>query len=246
MYLSLFTFTGRQSVDEDPREHIKVIDIEAYFRNAMPPGEYPYPFWHSADKWNAYETANALKFYLNPAGQVFVVTRSQGGSEAARGPYARVTPPAFDGHWQWTDASGHLQPHVSLFSNKYSAANPFLPVLDNAYRNFATDARKATCLECHAPDNKAEMNHLVLLQTPMHASGEIDRVLREVGNGEMPQDEVGLRKEIDPKLRADILRTGEEFRRALAEADQWEAKPRHRGLAHDLQCGFERVCADFP
>src|SRR6516225_8715339 len=85
MYLSLFTFTGRQSVDEDPGEHIKVIHIEAYFRNAMPPGEYPYPFWHSADKWNAYETANELKFYLTPAGQVFVVTRSQGGSEAARG-----------------------------------------------------------------------------------------------------------------------------------------------------------------
>jgi len=86
MYLSLFTFTGRQWVNEDPREHIKVIHIEAYFRNAMPPGEYPYPFWHSADKWNAYETANELKFYLTPAGQVFVVTRSQGGSEAAARP----------------------------------------------------------------------------------------------------------------------------------------------------------------
>jgi hypothetical protein len=35
-----------------------------------------------------------------------------------------------------------------------------------------------------------------------------------------------LRKEIDPKLRADILRTAEEFRRALAEADQWEAERR--------------------
>ena len=31
---------------------------------------------------------------------------------------------------------------------------------------------------------------------------------------------------IDPKLRADILRTAEKFRRALAEADQWEAKQR--------------------
>ena len=234
MYLSLFTFTGRQSVDKETREHIKVIHIEAYFRNAVPPGEYPYPFWHSADKWNAYETANELKFYLTPAGQVFVVTRSQGGSEAARGPYTHVTPPAFDGHWQWTDSWGHLQPRVSLFSNKYSTANPFLPSLDNAYRNFATDARKATCLECHAPDNQAEMDHLVLLQTPMHASGEIDRVIKEVRNGEMPRDDVGLRKEIDPKLRADILRTAEEFRRALAEADQWEAKRRATEYASHL------------
>jgi hypothetical protein len=99
-------------------------------------------------------------------------------------------------------------------------------MLDNVYRNFATDARKATCLECHAPDNQAELDHLVLLQTPMHASGEIDRVIKEVRDGEMPRDDVGLRKEIDPKLRADILRTAEEFRRALAEADQWEAKRR--------------------
>jgi hypothetical protein len=61
------------------------------------------------------------------------------------------------------------------------------------------------------------MDHLVLLQTPMHASGEIDRVIKEVRNGEMPRDDVGLRKEIDPKLPADILRTAEEFRHALAE-----------------------------
>ena len=132
------------------------------------------------------------------AGQVVVVTRSQGGSAAAR----------------------------LAFFKQYSAANPFLPMLDDAYRNFATDARKATCLDCHAPDNQAEMDHLVLLQTPMHASGEIDRVIKEVPNGEMPRDDVGLRKEIDPKLRADILRTAEEFRRALTEADHWEAKRR--------------------
>jgi hypothetical protein len=42
------------------------------------------------------------------------------------------------------------------------------------------------------------MDHLVLSQTPMHASGEIDRVIKEVRNGEMPRDDVGLRKEIDP------------------------------------------------
>jgi hypothetical protein len=130
----------------------------------------------------------------------------------------------FDGQWQWTDASGQLQPHASLFSNRYSAANPYLPSLEKAYRSFATEARKGTCLECHAPNNKADMDHLVLLQTPMHAAGEIDRVLKEVKNGEMPQDDIGLRKEIDPKIRAAILETGGEFRKELAKADQWEAR----------------------
>jgi hypothetical protein len=224
MYLSLFTFAGHWSVETDGHDHVGVIHIEAYFRNAMPPGEFPYPFWHSADKWNAYESANELKFYLNHKGQVFVVTRSVGGSEANRGPFAHMTPPAFDGHWQWTDEHGNLQPHASLFSNRYSPANPYLQPLDKAYRDFATEARKGACLECHAPNNEANMEHLVLLQTPLHAAGEIDRVLKEVKDGEMPRDDLGLRKEIDPMLRAAILRTGTQFQQTLANADEWEAE----------------------
>jgi uncharacterized protein (DUF2126 family) len=112
----------------------------------------------------------------------------------------------------------HNHPSLSfLFSGQ------FIGPLDRAYRTFATEARKGTCLDCHAPTNEANMEHLVLLQTPMHASGEIDRVLKEVKNGEMPQDDLGLRKEIDPELRAAILRTGLAFRDELAKADQWEA-----------------------
>jgi hypothetical protein len=227
MYMSLFTYTGKWSVDTYEPEHVKVMHIEAYFRNAMPPGEFPYPFWHSAAKWNGYETTNELNFYLTRDGKVFIVTRAKGGSEADRGSYAHVTPPVFDGNWQWTDANGQLQPHASLFSNRYSAGNPYLQPLDKAYRAFATEARKGTCLECHAPTNKAGMDHLVLLQTPVHASGEIDRVLKAVKNGDMPEDDIGLPKEIDPKLRAAILQTGTAFRRELVEADGWEAK-RHR------------------
>ena len=67
------------------------------------------------------------------------------------------------------------------------------------------------------------MDHLVLLQTPLHASGEIDDVLEMVRRGKMPQD-VGMRKEIAPELRAAILQTGEAFRNALIAADQWEAR----------------------
>ncbi len=227
LYLSLFTFTGRWSASLDEREHVGVIRIEAYFRNAMPPGEFPYPFWHSADKWNAYETANELKFYLNHDGRIFVVTRSKGGSEANRGEYAHVTPPAFDGQWQWVDDAGRQQPHASLFSNRYDPANPWLAPLDDAYRKFATEARRGSCLQCHSPNNEAGMNHLVLLQTPLHAAGEIDNVLNEVRKGEMPQDDLGLRKDIPPALRDAILRTGEAFRGALRDADQWEAKQHH-------------------
>jgi len=227
MYLSLFTFTGRWSVDTVAQEDVGIVQLEAYFRNALPPGEFPYPFWHSADKWAAYEATNELRFYLDHDGQVFVVTRSRGGSETNRGPYAHVTPPAFDGYWQWTDASGRLQPRASLFSNRYSSANPYLAPLETAYREFAAQARKGTCLSCHAPNNQADMDHLVLLQTPLHASGEIDDVLEEVRSGKMPQDDLGLRKAISPELRAAIVQTGEEFRSVLREADQWEEKQHH-------------------
>ena len=51
----------------DAPEEVCVIHLGAYFRNALPPGEFPYPFWHSADKWAAYEAANELKFYLKAA-----------------------------------------------------------------------------------------------------------------------------------------------------------------------------------
>jgi hypothetical protein len=178
--------------------------LEAYYRNALPPGEYPYPFWHSADKWTDYERTNELKFYFNHGGNIFVGTRSNDGSEADRGTYAHVTPPVFDGNWQWIDASGHLQPRASLFSNRYNAANPYLGPLGQAYRDFATQIGKGTCLTCHAPNNESSMDHLVLLQTPVHASREIDNVLREVQGGKMPQDDLGLRKEIAPEQRAAI------------------------------------------
>jgi hypothetical protein len=58
----------------------------------------------------------------------------------------------------------------------------------------------------------------------LHAAGEIDRVLKEVKDGEMPRDDLGLRKEIDPTLRAAILRTGTQFQQTLANADEWEAE----------------------
>ena len=222
MYLSLFVYTGKWSVGMDEREHVPYIKLEAYFRNAMPSGEYPYPFWHSAAKWTAYETANELKFYLNREGKVFIVTRSQGGSEEARGPYSHVSPPAFDGNWQWTDASGNLQPHASLFSNRFTESNPYLPALDKSYRAFALEARQATCMNCHTPENKADMTHLILLQTPVHASGEIDSVLKEVKNGDMPQDDLGEKAKLTPQLRSELLRTGEAFKQELHLADQWE------------------------
>jgi hypothetical protein len=223
MYLPLFSFTGRWSVDEDKRSHTPIIRVEAYFRNALPADDFPYPFWHSADKWNAYEAANELRFYLDANSQAFIVTRGAAGSETRRGRYAHVNTPVFDGTWQWRDAGGNQQPRVSLFGARYSQANPILPDLDKSYQSFALRIRDESCLNCHTPANLASSDRLVLLQTPRHAAGEIDDVINAIRSGEMPQDDIGLRKDLPVERRTAILNAAVSFREKLELADQWEA-----------------------
>ena len=227
MYLPLYVFTGRWSIGEDRRSHIPIIRLEAYFRNTLPPGDYPYPFWHSADKWAAYEASNELNFYIGGKGLAFVVTRGTAGSNERRGSYAHTITPAFDGAWQWRDANGVAQPRVSLFGAAYSPANPYLADLDKAYRAFALRARDEACLDCHTPFNKAEADRLVLLQTPRHAAGEIDAVIKAVNSKEMPQDDIGLPKDMPAERRTAMLAVAMAFREELARADRWEAVHPH-------------------
>ena len=226
LYLPLFSFSGRWSMDEDHWTHTPIIRVEVSFRNALPPGDYPYPFWHSAAKWMAYEKANELCFYLDEQGLAFLVTRASAGSDAWREPYALVTPPAFDGAWLWRDAEGTAQPHVSLFSDRYDSANPFLHDLDAAYRDFAVRLRDEFCLECHTPVNTAKADRLVLLQTPLHAAAEIDDVIKALQSQEMPQDDLGLRKAIPAERRAALLSAAQAFRDVLRNADTWNTPPK--------------------
>jgi hypothetical protein len=227
MYLPLYTFTGRWSLDEDKRSHTPIIRVEAYFRNALPSGDFPYPFWHSADKWKAYETSNEIRFYIGPKGKAFIVTRDAAGSEDRRGVYAPAVTPAFDGSWQWLDANGKPRPRSFLFTTRYSQANPYLPELDKTYRSFALRIRDESCLDCHTPANKAEADRLVLLQTPMHAAGEIENVIRAIKTREMPEDDIGLRKDIPAEHRTAVLNAALAFRDELARADKWESTHTH-------------------
>ena len=73
------------------------------------------------------------------------------------------------------------------------------------------------------------MEQLTLLQTPSHAAGEIDRVIAQVEQKKMPLDDIGMAKEIDPKLRENILKTAQAFRNEVAAADAWEATRPNRG-----------------
>ena len=153
------------------------------------------------------------------------MTRDADGSGAWREPYRLVTP-AFDGARLWRDADSAAQPHVALFSARYSSANPFLHDLDAAYRNFAMRLRDESCLECHTPANASKADRLVLLQTPLHAAAEIVDVIKALESEEMPQDDLGLRKAIPAERRAGLLSAAQAFRDALANADTWDATRR--------------------
>jgi len=226
-YMPMLAFTGKFTLARDDRENMDIIRAEAYFRNDLPAGDYPYPFWHSDAKWSAYETMNTMSFYLDNSGRIVVVTRGNTGSEQARGTYGHVARPAFvKDRWVWQDASGGTQPQVMLFASRYRSNNPSLPRLDVAYRAFADNMREASCVSCHAPNNSQGAKKLILLQTPLHAAGEIDWVIQSVDSKKMPEDEKGLQAEIDPKLREAILRTARAFRDELRAADAWEARQR--------------------
>jgi len=234
LYLSLYMFTGKYAVSEAP-DGTKMVAAQAYFRNGLPPGHYPYPFWHSAQKWDAYEKSNEIRFYVAPAGKIKFAARSHAGSEENRGPYAHVSPPAFTGQWMWKDNEGALQPVVTLFSDSYSQDNPNLIGLDVAYRKLADNLRSANCNGCHSPDGHKKMNRLTLIQTPLHAASNIEEILRDVQDNKMPLDDHNDPKPLEPNLKGDLLANGKDFQQLLRAADDWErangrAKPSPRGL----------------
>lgn len=221
LYLALFMFTGEHKVVEEA-DGAKTVVVQAYFRNGLPPGNYPYPFWHSAHKWEIYEQANEIRFHFAKDGKLKFVGRSEAGDYGKRGEYALVTPPAFTGQWTWTDAEGKEQPSVTLFSDVFSPDNPKLAEVDATYRKTAIALRNGDCVGCHSPTGHKVMNALTLLQTPQHAAGSIDEVISTVRDNKMPLDERKDPKALKPEVKDEILTNGAAFKKALQEASAWE------------------------
>ncbi len=134
--------------------------------------------------------------------------------------------PKFDGKWLWTDPEGRVQPQVTLFDGLFSAENPYLPKLDGAYKAFALKMRDAQCDSCHVPNNPDGMKRLVLLQTPAHAAGEIERLMKAVREDKMPRDEVGIEQPLEAKLKSALLESGGAFEALVRAAKDWESKGR--------------------
>ncbi len=221
LYMSLYMYTGKFRVQKAP-DGLTTIGIEAYFRNGLPPGHYPYPFWHNEKKWLAYEQSNEMRFRIDPQGKVVFSYRADVGSEDRRGPYAHVPRSMFMGNWMWRDDKDVAQPEVTLFSGMYSGDNPNLDELDASYRKMAIAFRNADCTVCHQPEGHRKMNKLTLLQTPYHAASAIDAVLDEVRTGKMPVDDYNDPKPLPAELKAELIEHGEGFKKYLERADAWE------------------------
>lgn len=215
LYAPLFMFNGNHRVEWMPGENQFVIRLEAAFRNRLPPGQFPSPFWHDAREWAAYQNANGLLLWVQPqTGRIHVAQFTDRAGTPLLQPVQPVAR-AFDGQWLWTDAAGRTQPAVTLLAGEGTGPNPYRAAIDRQYRDFALQLREAQCSTCHVPSNPAGSRRLVLLSSPAHAAGEIDRVIRLVRDG-------GPGHVLTAEDRQWLLQSAEAFRDTVRAARAWE------------------------
>jgi hypothetical protein len=227
LYLSLFMFSGEHTVEYVQRERMYMIRLRAGFRNRLPPGQFPYPFWHDEAKWGVYQAANSVLLWVDPKTAKIVI-----GQFTERGTHSPVVSsqpirPKFDGNWMWIDRDGRMQPQVTLFDGLFRQDNPYLPKLDATYRTMALRMRDAQCDNCHMPHNPMPMRRLVLMHTPAHAAGEIARLMRAVREDRMPLDDSGIELPLEPSLKRALLESGDAFEAMVSAAKEWEATQRN-------------------
>ena len=223
MYAPLFMFNGRHTVEWVPEERMFLVRLEAAFRNRLAPGQFPYPFWHEEAKWSTYENANSFMLWFNPATQ-----RIRASQFTDRGPNAMlqsvkpVQHAKHEGSWLWTDEKGNTQPAVTLFDGVLRADNPYIKAMDRQYRDLALQLRESQCTSCHVPNNPDKMSRLVLLSTPAHAAGEVDRLIKSVRENRMPMDELRVSYALSDENKKWLLESAEAFKATVQAAQSWE------------------------
>ena len=227
LYLSLFMYSGEHIVEYVERERLYLIRLRAGFRNLLPPGQFPYPFWHDEAKWGVYQAANSVLLWVAPKTAKIVIAqfteRGSGGPLVA----TQAIRPKFDGNWMWMDRQGRIQPRVTLFDGLFDPDNPYLAKLDFTYRTLALRMRDAQCENCHLPHNPMPMRRLVLMHTPAHAAGEIARLMKAVREDRMPLDDAGIEQPLEPALKRALLESGSAFEALVQAAKEWESARHH-------------------
>ena len=225
LYAPLFMFNGKHEVQWVPEERKFLIRLETAFRNRLAPGQFPYPFWHEEAKWGTYENARTFMLWVDPAStRIQVAQFTSKGDHALLQPVQPVQHGKHDGQWMWTDSAGRTPPAATLFDGLYRAENPYLKAMDRQYRDLALQLRESQCQQCHVPNNPDKMSRLVLLSTPAHAAGEIDRVIKSVKEDRMPMDENRISYALTPENKKWLLESAEAFKATVQSARSWETQ----------------------
>jgi hypothetical protein len=223
MYAPLFMFNGRHTVEWVAEERLYRVRLEAAFRNRLAPGQFPYPFWHEEAKWAMYENANGLMLWIAPdTGKIRAAQFTDRAPNAMLHAVQPVRHAKHEGPWMWTDDKGSTQPAVTLFDGVYRPENPHVKAMDRQYRDLALQLRESQCSQCHVPDNPDKMSRLVLLSTPAHAAGEIERLIKSVREDRMPVDEFRLATPLSAEQKKWLLESAEAFRATVKAAQTWE------------------------
>lgn len=218
VYASTLMFTGEREVRKEGP--FTLLELKAKFRSQLDPGDYPYPFWHNAKKWQG---------YVNLASVVFVF---QGDQIVAAYRIAKadpVTPVAerpFDGQWHWTDANGMAQPRVSLFSYLFAADNPHGAAVDETYRKFEAKFRAQNCQECHGPENKGKSKELYMMVYPNQSLIGRHRLVKILQENKMPPEDLEKHHPAgieDRTTRSELIGLAQAFARQADAAMAFES-----------------------
>jgi len=201
-YMSTFMVTDEPRVEE--QQGFTVIHLPVVFRKELDMGAFPYPFWHSPKKWQAYQQASEL-LLLMKEGTIKGAMRSYQKDQERP-----LVEREWDGQWTWEVKDGKQEPKVTLYTNLFSQGNPHVKTLDAAYRAFEVEMRQHACMVCHSPDNSNEMKQLLLLNYPNQALASRHENVTEIKNKLMPPP-AGIP---DDKERQKLL----ELAKAFAEA----------------------------
>jgi hypothetical protein len=184
----------------------------------MSTGAYPYPFWHSEKKWNAYNYATTIHFILQD-GQVIGALRST-DQDTTR----PTVPHSWDGLWQWKK-DGVQMPYVSFYDYLLSKGNPHKDKLNDAYRALELRMRQNNCQACHAPDDQGQSKQLEFFVYPNQALAGRHDIVSQLEDNVMPPEDNALKLPAgiqDPDEREALLKLAREFERVGDQALTWE------------------------
>jgi hypothetical protein len=216
MYLSTFMFSSRHRLEHAGGRSI--LHVPVHFRYALDPGEYPYPFWHSEDKWRSYQQTEELLFFLE-GGRVVAALRS-----AQLDVSRKVVAHACEGCVEWDSDPGR-RPRVALYRFMFSAQNPHVTAVDESYRAFERAQRQADCMSCHSPSNPAQMNPLELFSYPNHALSERKMIVQVLEHNHMPPATENQPAGIaDEAYRAELVGLARAFAAAGDRAIEFEKR----------------------